>query len=216
MLRALFSITTLLILSSCSLFKAQPSLKNETVDKVLTSVKVIGEGKGRLGFKQQSYLFSFDALIKDSADWLLAIEIPLHGEEVMTLKNIKDEKNPASSVESFESRINNQIDPNLKNKVLPELRSMIRFILSVELGLPRVCAKAFDTEYSCVLGVESFLVTLSDKSIRIKKASSGVLNLELVAENLTAPFFMKTTFTFRSPKAPITAPAAMTFELFWK
>ena len=215
-MKALFFILISLTLSSCSLFKTQPSIKNEPVEKILSSVKVIGEGKGRLGFKQQSYLFSFDALLKDSVDWLLAIEIPLHGEEVMTLKDIKAEKNPASSVESFESRINNQIDPSLKNKVLPELRSMIRFILALELGLPRVCSKGFDTEYSCVVGSETFLVTVSDKSIRIKKSTSGTLNLELVAENLTAPFFMKTSFTFRSPKAPISAPAPMTLELFWK
>jgi hypothetical protein len=216
MLRPFFFLTTFILLSSCSLFKTQPSLKSEPVEKILTSVKVIGEGKGRLGFKQNSYLFSFDALIKDSTDWLLAIEIPLHGEEVMTLKDIKAEKNPASSVESFETRINSQIDPNLKNKVIPELRSMIRFILAVELGLPRTCNKTFDSEYACVVGSENFLVTLSDKSIRIKKVSTASLELELVAENLTAPFFTKTNFTFRSPKAPVTAPAPMTLELFWK
>jgi hypothetical protein len=216
MLRALLPLTILFISSSCSLFKAHPSLKNEPVEKLLNSVKVLGEGKGRLGFKQQSYVFNFDAVMKDSLDWLLAVEIPLHGEEVMILKDIKAEKDTASSVESFEARINDRIDPNLKNKVLPELRSMIRFILAAKLGLPRFCTKTFESEFNCVVGKENFLVSLSDKSIRIKISSSGSLNLDLVAENLTDSFFSKTHFTFRSVTAPVSAPAPMTLELFWK
>ena len=71
-----FPLILLLYLSAC----ATGPVKNVSWDKLWAQVKMEGEGKARLEIPPESWVFSFEAVLKKN-DWLMAITIPLKGEE---------------------------------------------------------------------------------------------------------------------------------------
>lgn len=213
MLFRIFLILILILSVSCSTVK-----KTEGVEKSLAAIKVIGEGRGRLGIEPQNYLFSFDAVLKDKKDWILAVMVPLHGEEVMILHDLRNAKPPVTTLESFEERIEHELRNrkklgNLKSgEFVIHIRSMIRFILARELGLDRACQGEV-----CRLDSENYQVLLSEKNISVKKEISVDYTLELIAENLTDSFFNRTNFYLRDGKDDSKkSPPVLSLELFWK
>src|SRR4051812_39014836 len=92
----------LLLVSSCSLFKPNKTLHSSDAEKLLDSVKMTGEGRGRLTLGQSQYVFSVDSILKDDFDWILAVAIPLHGEEVMILPDLRKSQVANEETESFE------------------------------------------------------------------------------------------------------------------
>lgn len=212
-------LTLLLFMSSCALFRPSPSLENKDPEELLKAVKVTGEGKGRLSLGDNQYVFGVDSVLKDT-DWILAVSIPLHGEEVMILKELEKKVLQDEETESFEERIRWEFKQRKLDKVvspgkfITELRLLIRFILSRELNLARQC-NAHKEEFICVMDNEKYNITVTDKKFFIHKDLGDGNKLELVAQNLTDSFFSKTDFhlytnDLRSPKKP-----AFSMELFW-
>lgn len=213
-------LALLFLVSSCALFKTGPSLLTMENETLLQSVKVTGEGKGRLSLGQNQYVFGVDSVLKDG-DWILAVSIPLHGEEVMILKDLKKKSVQDEETESFEKRIQwefrqRKVDKSISaEKFLVELRSLIRFILSPKLGNERHC-DAHNNEYICSMDEEKFTITRTEKKYFIHKPLGNGNKLELVAQNLTDSFFSKTDFHLytgeeeSSSKAPV-----FSLELFW-
>lgn len=212
----------LFLLSSCALFKSQPSLKKDSLDTALASIKVTGEGRGRLGVGPQSYLFSYEAALKENTDWMLAVSVPLHGEEVMVLHEIKQKTVPEKGRESFELRIDHEIRQRLDlgkisgRDVTQELRKIIRFVIADQLFLEKKCDSAVPGFYECIMDGESFLVTLEHDAIKIKKNIRDTHYFELEGANLNNSFFQRTNFYLRSVQGKVTSPALMSLELFWK
>ncbi len=191
-------LALLFLTSSCALFKTGPSLITKDNESLLKSVKVTGEGKGRLSLGQNQYVFGVDSVLKDE-DWILAVSIPLHGEEVMILKDLKKKTLQDEETESFEKRIQwefrkRKLDKSITaEQFLVELRSLIRFILAPELNLKRRCV-AHNNEYVCTTDDDKFHITVTEKKYFIHKPLSNGNKLELVAQNLTDSFFSKTDF----------------------
>jgi hypothetical protein len=100
MLRPFF-IFLLLFFEACTMLKS--SIPKDA-HLALSSVQVLGEGKGRLGIKGQQYVFGLESLLNEKQDWILSASIPLHGEEILAFKNLKQKKN-SEQEDSLEKRI---------------------------------------------------------------------------------------------------------------
>ena len=212
-------LTLLLCLSSCALFKQSPSLNDKDPQDLLKSVKITGEGKGRLSLGMNQYVFSVDSVLQD-LDWILAVSIPLHGEEVMILKNLKQKVLQDDETESFEERIRLEFKQRKLDKVispekfLSELRLMVRFILASELNLNRHC-DAHNSAYVCELEGEKFTISVTEKKFSIHKLLMNGHKLELVAQNLTDSFFSKNDFHLYVDQESAPQNPAFSLELFW-
>jgi hypothetical protein len=166
------SVLLLFFISSCSFLKGTPSLKTIDTDRLLNSIKLTGEGKGRLTLGQSQHVFSVDSVLNEDLDWIFAVSIPLHGEEVMILSDIKSHQMKFSEVSSFEERIAKEFQRLKLNKILTtekfmkELRLLIRFGLSPQWGQKRDC-KPQQNETVCELDGEKFIVHVLDTEIKI-------------------------------------------------
>jgi hypothetical protein len=206
-------ILILLLLSSCSLFKGSEKLSNPDILKNIEAVKVEGEGKGRLHIRERQYLFGIEAVLKDDKSWILAVTIPLHGEEALIFPDLREKDGDDSELDSFARRIDSGIrenlkDSNLKGKdFLQALRKTLRVLLAHKLGLPLKCQESF-----CSLDDDVFQIEKKEKEISVITSFAGH-NLIATASNLTGPFFMNTRFKVLSPEGK---RDLITLELFWK
>jgi hypothetical protein len=192
-------------------------------EKLLDAVKLTGEGKGRLSFgkSQNQFVFSVDSVLNDNNDWILAVSVPLHGEEVMILPNLKKEEVEDDSTDSFETRIQNEFQKlELSNHLsvvefLKELRSLIRFQLAVQLGLDRNC-KVHQREGVCTLGGEEYEIAILEKELKISKTFTDKHSLQLLAQNLTKSFFTKINIGLYEKTVDLQKNnLALSLELFW-
>lgn len=214
-------MTLLFFLTSCALFKGQPSLKNQNHENLLDSVKILGQGTGRLSLGQRQFLFSVDSILKETSDWILAVTIPLHGEEVMIFPNLKQKHAEEEEMQSFEQRIQGEFHKVGLTKVvtteefLNALRSLIRFNLSAELGMKRNC-KAHQRGIICEFDGEEFIVSTSDRELNINISLGNGRTLQLDAKNLTDSFFEETDIRLYSNEADSTKKnSSFSLELFW-
>ena len=215
------SVLLLVFISSCSFLKGTPSLKTIDTDRLLNSIKLTGEGKGRLTLGQSQHVFSVDSVLNEDFDWIFAVSIPLHGEEVMILSDIKSHQMKFSEVSSFEERIAKEFQRLKLNKILTtekfmkELRLLIRFGLSPQWGQKRDC-KPQQNETVCELDGEKFIVHVLDTEIKIKKLLGQGKSLQIVAKNLTDSFFQKTDIIlFLNDDQEVKKVSPFSLEIFW-
>jgi hypothetical protein len=215
------SVLLLVFISSCSFLKGTPSLKTIDTDRLLNSIKLTGEGKGRLTLGQSQHVFSVDSVLNEDLDWIFAVSIPLHGEEVMILSDIKSHQMKFSEVSSFEERIAKEFQRLKLNKILTtekfmkELRLLIRFGLSPQWGQKRDC-KPQQNETVCELDGEKFIVHVLDTEIKIKKLLGQGKSLQIVAKNLTDSFFQKTDIIlFLNDDQEVKKVSPFSLEIFW-
>lgn len=216
------TMTLLFFLSSCALFKEQPSIENKNKEELLKAVKLTGEGRGRVSLSQNQYVFGFDSLLKENYDWVLAVQIPLHGEEALILPDLKQKNLESEEMYSFEERIKKDFVRLKLDKILTpqafirELRSLIRFNLSPAWGGKRICT-AQESDLLCQFDGETFLITTNKRELSVIKSLGEGKNLVLDAKNLTESFFTQTDIRLYSNEANRqNKKAAFSLELFWK
>ena len=174
-----------------------------------------------MGVDQQNYLFSFEAVLKET-DWVLAVAVPLHGEEVMILNSMDKKDSPSATAGSFEARLERELRErlpgnDLKNRSFThEIRSFIRFILAEKLSVLRSCRQLTSEKFLCFLDDEKFELFLSPQKVRILKELSDEYQFELTAENLKGSFFQRTNFLLNRPMRTAQDRNLMSLELFWK
>ncbi len=215
-------MTLLFFLTSCALFKGQSALKIQDQEKLLDSVKILGEGTGRLGLGQSQYIFSVDSILKGNNDWILAVTIPLRGEEAMIFPNLKQKNATKEDRQSFEQRIEREFQKvGLHKIVTPDefqtaLRSLVRFNLARALGLKRNC-KSHQNHLMCEFDGEEFKISSSDRELIISKSLGNGKMLQLDAKNLTDSFFEQTDIRLYSNEADsLKKNSSFSLELFWK
>lgn len=215
-------MTLIFLLTSCTLFKVNPSLKGQNELKLLDAIKLTGEGTGRLSLGQRQYLFGVDSLLKSNHDWVLAVTIPLQGEEIMILPNLNQKEASFQETESFEERIDKEFRQIKLNKVLSSeefikaLRSLVRFNLSSHWGGEKYC-KAQKSYLICEYDGDTFQVTVLDNEINIEKALGEGRSLNLNGKNLTESFFKQTSIHLYANEAEaIKKQSSFSLELFWK
>lgn len=207
------------MLSSCSLFREQ-DIENKKIEELVTYLQGVGEGRGRLGINNQQHLFSFDAVLKENNDWILAASIPMHGEEVLMLRDLKQEKIILDERDGLELRIVSGISeylrshkqsPKLAKTFILELRRMMRLVLHKQLNLKVECGKA-----NCQLGEVIYQAEASSKQLTLKKSLSNEYEIVLVAMNLTDSIFERSSIFLHSKKADNSIRNLLSLELFWK
>ncbi len=195
-----------------------PGLFQKSIPELISSLKGEGEGKGRLGLGEHQYLFSFESLIKDDQDWILAASIPLHGEEILSLKNIREKTDSTKEYGRFELRmvrgikdflISQKKSPELADNFLQEFRSIIRLMLHRKLGLKIEC------ESQCRFEEQIYQLELTKSHLSFKKEILKDYEIELVESNLTGSFFKRTSIFFRLKGASLSSPPLLSLELFW-
>ena len=219
----MLSRTSLLILlvtvSSCSLFKSQ-NIQDKKIEDLVSYLQATGEGKGRLGINRQQYLFGFDALLKENNDWILAANIPLHGEEVLMLRNLGEVNVDQDKADGLEIRIQQGISDYLKSQkqspylskdFLLELRSIMRLILHKKLGLVLSCSQK-----ECRIGEAIYQVEATSKQLSLKRSLSEDFEIEFTAMNLTGSIFRRSNIYLHSKNKSSPTPTLLSLELFWK
>lgn len=206
-------ILILLLLTSCSLFKGSEKIRESDLQKNLQMIKTEGEGKGRLHIRERQFLFSFESVLKENRDWIMAVTIPLHGEEAMIFPDLRSTQPGESAIDSFAQRIDAGIRESLKGSTLrgsdflAAMRRTLRLLLSHKLNLPVKCSSDI-----CSLDGIEYSVMKDEKTLRIITPFAGH-NLVTTASNLTGPFFMNTQFRVTAPEKKADL---ITLELFWK
>jgi hypothetical protein len=222
MLKSILSVLLLTSLASCALFRTGSPLLSSEVDQLINQTRIVGEGRGRLGIDQHQYLFSYEAVTNQNKDWIMAVSIPLHGEEVMVLPELHLYESMKATEDSFQARIESALVDYFRSRpYLPKamnrefiwgLRAMIRFSLASELGLSRNCVGS-NNQYVCKMDNDTFEVKISDQRIKIKKELFSGYFFELHAENLTNSSFNRSNYFLHSSK---TSTPILSLELFWK
>lgn len=206
-------IFILLLLTSCSLFKGSERLSDPDILKNIQSIKAEGEGKGRLHIRERQYLFGVEAVLKEGRSWILAVSIPLHGEEALIFQDLREKEGEDAALQSFARRIDAGIRENLKDSnlrgqdFLSALRKTLRFLLAHKLGLSINCQ-----ENRCSLDEDVFQIEKKEKEISITVPFAGH-NLITTGSNLTGPFFMNTRFKVLASGEE---RELISLELFWK
>lgn len=222
MLSHFYSLVILFSFSSCAFLKSH-NLQDKKTTQLLDSISVIGEGKGRLGIDSHQYLFSYDAVLKDKKNWILAANIPIHGEEVLIFSDMMKEQVDAEGRDALELRIERGIadylkqrrkSPTLAKMFIQELRGIIRFLLNKELGMKISCEARSDGEY-CQDGYNSYLAQTDGKKLSLKK-NMGEFQIEYAAQNLTESIFRKSSVYLYSKNTANKQDTLLSLELFWK
>jgi hypothetical protein len=208
----------LLSLSSCSVFRSQ-NIQDKKIKDLLSYLQGTGEGKGRLGINRHQYLFSFDAILKENNDWLLAANIPLHGEEILILNDLKKEHELESSNNDLGHRIEEEIrayllsqnqSPDLAKSFLTEMRKIMRLVLHRKLGLEIMCL-----EQECRIGETVYRVEATSKQLSLKKSLSDNYEIEFAALNLTDSIFRRSSIFLHSQNKQSPPSTLLSLELFW-
>ncbi len=215
------SLSFLLLFASCSLFRVEPTLDTMDKQKLLEAVKVTGEGRGRLNLGESHYVFGVDSVLNEHKDWILAVQIPLHGEEVMIMNNLRRESFPNEERETFELRMTNEfkklgLDKKMgSDEFLYEIRSLLRFVLSPELGLERNCVPQKEVLF-CHQDGHRYRVRTEKKLFFIEKILKQNYVLQIVAKNLTNTFFSQTNIMIDfSSSEKGQSPSSFSMEFFW-
>lgn len=213
MFRSLF---ILLVFASCSSHKSSQVDALQSVDQMIATVPMVGEGRGRVGIKGQQFVYSFDAVLNEKTDWILSAAIPLHGEELMIFPSLKD-ATPPSSEESFERRIQMMFEQSIKaetsaEKMLSELRHLIRFMLSAKLSLERTCQRSGDLSECRLISQDGFYKVSGTvgKKISIEKELAAGEVLKVEGESFQGSIFKRTNFYF-----VISGEKIFSLELIW-
>jgi hypothetical protein len=222
MLRQVSFLLFFLQLSACSLFKTRVEAPQSSIE-LLSAVKMVGEGRGRLGFQGRHYLFSYEAILKPEGDWLMAASIPLHGEEILEYPGLYLEAREGQKRKPFEQRLETGIShylqaqkksPQLAQVILNELRNMIRFLQARELGLTVVCKGQNQIEF-CKLDSREYQVETNPSQLKLKKVIQEDLVIEYVAQNLTTSNFRQSGIFFYYENDRQKRGSLLSIELFW-
>ncbi len=211
----------LLLLTSCALFKTRPALESMDLEKLLSSVRLVGEGRGRLTLGGRQYVFGVDSVLRENHDWVMAVAIPLHGEEVMILPDLRAAVAEGEETESFEARIaeefrNLGLDRSLSSaEFMRELRGLVRFTAAPLWGSLRGCGPQ-KVVSECQLDGQKYGIEARNQEFFIHRSIRPGVGLELVAKNLTESFFHQIDIRlYINRTQQETRPPEFSLELFW-
>jgi len=119
-------------------------------DQLWSQVRMEGEGRARLEVAAESWVFSFEAILKEH-DWLMAIRIPSRGEEVLSFPGLNNSSPTlVPDANDFRWRIVQALRsaseekrlafPQLGQEFVSKMHWLLRWVHAKELGLNRSCA----------------------------------------------------------------------------
>lgn len=195
------SLLTLFYLSACATGPAQ----NVSWESLWSRVKMEGEGKARLEIPPESWVFSFEAVLKKT-DWLMAIAVPLKGEESFAFPGLdrpRPEVVPAADdfrwqvVQALReaSRERRLGYPQLGQDFVSYLHHLLRWTHAEALGLARGCDATSINTWVCRWDDVPSTWSWDGR----KEEFVGVIDLKTdwkmraIFKNLTGPVFKRVT-----------------------
>ncbi|HXH29762.1 MAG TPA: hypothetical protein VNJ01_03005 [Bacteriovoracaceae bacterium] len=192
------------------------------LEALLPALKLTGEGRGRLAMDKKTYVFGYEAVLKENSDWVLAISVPLQGEEVLILKDLRSKKSPDGGDRNFETRINDELRHRSGDQAvtgesfLEEFRGMLRFVLREKLQLTATC-KRIQEALECIFEEEVYRVSSTNNEIIIRRQIDEKHYVEMTGQNLTGPIFTRNNFFLFAGAADAgKRQPVVSLELFWK
>lgn len=194
-------LSLLFLINAC----ATGPVENATWEKLWVQVKMEGEGKARLEIPPESWVFSFEALLQKN-DWLMAISIPLKGEESFAFPGL-DRPRPeilpdqtdfrwqvvqALRAASHERRLGY---PQLGQEFVAYLHHLLRWVHADALNLQRGCDATSTSAWKCRWDDVPSIWTWDER----KKEFTGIIemrsgwHLQAVFKNLTDSVFKRVT-----------------------
>lgn len=124
-------LNTLLILSSCSLFKNQ-SLSRD-ITKNTKKICLSGSGKGRLTIQNSTYVFGYESSLEEElAKWTLALDFPLRNQEIFHLDWSQSKKVKFSStIEEKILKENKHVHPKHLDEYIQNLGNFLKEVIDM-------------------------------------------------------------------------------------
>ncbi len=196
-----FSILIFLVIGAC----ATRPVQQTTFDKLWLQVKMEGEGKARLEIPPESWVFSFESVMQKN-DWLMAITIPLKGEESFAFPGL-DRSQPeiVPAPDDFRWQIVQALRqasherrlayPQLGQDFVTHLHHLLRWTHADVLGLNRGCDAMSQTTWSCKWdGVRSNWTWDQRKEEFVGEIELKTdWRMRAIFKNLTGPVFKRVT-----------------------
>jgi hypothetical protein len=148
-------ISTFLILSSCSVFKANKLSRN--IKSNIQKVCLSGSGKGRLTVQERTYVFGYDSLLEESlAKWTLALDFPMRNQELFKLDWSKGEK--VSFKTSIEEKIlkeNKHVNPKHLDEYIQKLGQFLKEVIDSKSGISKSSQFKWKTTSKSIVATDS-------------------------------------------------------------
>jgi hypothetical protein len=150
-----FRFLALLFLAAC----ATKPLKDAQFSELWQKVSMQGKGKARLEVPPESWVFSFEAELKNN-DWVTAITIPLHGEEIFSFPGLdKPQAEVVPAADDFRWRVVQSLRaasaerklnyPQLGQDFVYHLHHILRWSNADKWGLVRSCDAVSRYQWNC-------------------------------------------------------------------
>lgn len=209
MIKRIFLSLSLILISSCSLFKTT-DVQNKSKEELIAAVKIEGEGRGRLRVNNQQFVFSFESILTEKFDWMLLASFPLHGEESLTFSKLNSEQfnfEEDELAQRMEDGIRNYLISKKKNTknsrlIFEEMRRFVRFALAKQLNIKQETA--------------NYEVEVIKQELVIKKQLTEDLMMTVRAQNLTESIFKILKMNFHSQNLNSKDSSIMEIELFYQ
>jgi|GEM_PF-3945361 len=185
------SIFLLFFLISCA-HSPKPKLSSA---EAIRKIKIEGRGQARLNNAGQETTLSFESLFKGTQAWLLVLEVPFRGEEVI-------------EVDFYHQKITSSFKLSHDPQFDQALSQLLRFMKSIRT---LQCDEAF-----CDFEGERFFFIHQEGSFLIKKSFSKNKNIFIKSSRLTNTFFSKTElFLVSKDQGEKESKADFSLELIW-
>jgi hypothetical protein len=211
-------IPFLLLLSSCSSFfkknLAQPIEVKDYVKKICLS----SEGKGRLTSKAGKHLFRYEAALdSDTKSWQMALQLPLHGERMMTLS--WDDLGITKIKGSFYTQVMGALSKEKKSKQQKLLLKRFLRFLAYIAKLKNEIDSNQNLKIECLQGEcialnESFTWYQNDSEKLIKQKINDRFTLVLKGISDVTDYFQKLSFTLENTRESFPSSNPLELNLF--
>jgi hypothetical protein len=214
------TLILLFLVLSCSHLSGMKSLEDYNKFELLNSVRLTGEGKARLILGEKTLVLNVDSLISKDFDWILAMSLPLYGEEVLILPDLKNSSRHSEQV-SLEKRLDQEAR-KLKlgtafqgRLILAQLRDLLRFFHAQDLGLSRQC-QVENNEWTCTLDEKNYRIEVQSHELVVTSLENMALPIAVVAKNLTSSNFTNVMIKSEPPQSKNSNVANnFSIEFFW-
>jgi hypothetical protein len=155
-----FMLRSFLIFLSLAGCASVSRTQDSNWEQLWSKVRMQGEGKARLEVGAESWVFSYEAILKEQ-DWLMAIQIPARGEEVLAFPGLNQvQPSIVPDAADFRWRIVQALReaseekrlafPQLGQEFVAKMHWLLRWVHATELGLKRDCiAVPQDNAWQC-------------------------------------------------------------------
>jgi hypothetical protein len=191
----------LLIFASC----ATKPTKDAQFSELWQKISMQGTGKARLEVPPESWVFSFEAELKKN-NWVAAINIPLHGEEVFSFPGLdKSQAEIVPAADDFRWRVVQSLRaasaerklqyPQLGQDFVYHLHHILRWSNAEKWGLVQSCAAASKHQWTCRWDKLNSFWTWDERKEEF--VGEFILRpdwrMRVVFKNLTDQFFKRVT-----------------------